>query len=150
MNQWLRWRHEKISDAEQRSLAKQLLEGVVFLHEHCEIVHKNLHPNNIIVSEEGELKITDCGPPSSPFSWKSWAYQPPEVLASASDCSGTAIDAWSVGCILHELATSKQVFPGRERSNVLAQIMEKNFLCVGLLEIDRHKRQTCQKALQLY
>lgn len=38
---------------------KQLLEGLKYLHEN-KIYHKNLKPSNILVDEDGRIKISDC------------------------------------------------------------------------------------------
>lgn len=52
--------HLTSSESITKGLMKQLLEGVAFLHNNS-IIHRDLKPGNLLISRNGELKITDFG-----------------------------------------------------------------------------------------
>ena len=45
-----------------------------------------------------------------------------QVLAGAGLTDGAAVDAWSLGCILAELALKRPLFPCNSPSQLLAQV----------------------------
>ncbi|KAI1291905.1 Cyclin-dependent kinase 14 [Halotydeus destructor] len=96
----------------------QLLRGLAYCHER-RILHRDLKPQNLLISETGELKLADFGlaraksVPSRTYSHEVvtlW-YRPPDVLLGSTDYS-TSLDIWGVGCIFVEMATGQAAFPG--------------------------------------
>lgn len=88
-----------------RILLFQLLRGLAFCHDR-KILHRDLKPQNLLVSSEGELKLADFGlaraksVPSRTFSHDVvtlW-YRPPDVLLGSTNYS-SSLDMWGVGCI---------------------------------------------------
>uniref|UniRef100_A0A0D9YJF7 [RNA-polymerase]-subunit kinase n=1 Tax=Oryza glumipatula TaxID=40148 RepID=A0A0D9YJF7_9ORYZ len=100
---------------------KQLLTGI----EHCHnkgVLHRDIKSSNLLVSNDGILKIADFGLATSfdpdnkeqPMTSQVitlW-YRPPELLLGATHY-GVGVDLWSVGCILAELLLGEPIFPGR-------------------------------------
>lgn len=87
----------------------QLSSGLVFCHSH-RIIHRDLKPQNLLIDKEANLKIADFGLarafgiPLRTYTHEVvtlW-YRAPEVLLGARQYS-TALDMWSVGCILAEM-----------------------------------------------
>ncbi|KAL0415616.1 UNVERIFIED_CONTAM: Cyclin-dependent kinase G-2 [Sesamum latifolium] len=83
----------------------------------------DLKPSNILINRKGHLKICDFGL-SRQFEseWGSYSprvgtlwYRAPEILAEVETYS-TAIDMWSVGCIMAELLLKEVLF--KERCDV--------------------------------
>lgn len=96
----------------------QLLRGLAFCHAR-QILHRDLKPQNLLLSEVGELKLADFGLaraksiPSRTYSHEVvtlW-YRPPDVLLGSTDYS-TSLDMWGVGCIFTEMVTGTATFPG--------------------------------------
>ncbi|KAF7831287.1 cyclin-dependent kinase C-2-like [Senna tora] len=88
---------------------------------------------NILINSNGILKLADFGMAKSitgnlrdqKFSPEVIAisYRPPELLLGALQY-GTAVDIWSVGCLLAELHTGKRIFNGKNKEDSLNQIFE--------------------------
>lgn len=106
------------SVAEVKCLMLQLLEGVAYLHNNW-VLHRDLKTSNILYNGKGELKICDFGlarqygSPLRPYTHlvvTLW-YRAPELLFGQQKYS-TAIDMWSVGCIMAELLTGERAGPG--------------------------------------
>lgn len=121
----------ELSD-EYRELVKgflyQLLQGVAYCHANL-ILHRDLKPQNLLVSRRGELKIADFGlarsfgAPVRSYSTEVvtlW-YRSPDVLLGNKFYS-TSIDMWSVGCILAEMMNGKPLFPGSNTRDELLRI----------------------------
>jgi len=96
----------------------QMLRGLAYCHAR-RVLHRDLKPQNLLISERGELKLADFGlaraksVPINTFSTEVvtlW-YRPPDILLGCTDYS-TPIDMWGVGCILYEMVTGRPLFPG--------------------------------------
>ncbi|XP_006802089.1 cyclin-dependent kinase 15 [Neolamprologus brichardi] len=96
----------------------QLLRGLCYIHSR-RILHRDLKPQNLLISYLGELKLADFGLarsksiPSQTFSSEVvtlW-YRPPDVLLGSTDYS-TALDMWGAGCIFIEMLQGAPAFPG--------------------------------------
>ena len=111
------------SEVMQKSVMKQILEGIDYLHSNW-ILHRDLKPANILVMgdgpERGCVKIADLGMARlfhSPLKSLSdvdpvvvtfW-YRAPELLLGAKHYT-KAIDLWAIGCIMAELITVRPLF----------------------------------------
>ncbi|XP_074520558.1 cyclin-dependent kinase 15 [Halichoeres trimaculatus] len=96
----------------------QLLRALCYIHSR-RILHRDLKPQNLLISYLGELKMADFGLarsksiPSQTFSSEVvtlW-YRPPDVLLGSTDYS-TALDIWGAGCIFIEMLQGAPAFPG--------------------------------------
>ncbi|XP_070499366.1 uncharacterized protein Eip63E isoform X1 [Chironomus tepperi] len=96
----------------------QLLRGLNYCHKR-RVLHRDVKPQNLLISEVGELKLADFGlaraksVPSHTYSHEVvtlW-YRPPDVLLGSTDYS-TSLDMWGVGCIFIEMITGLPTFPG--------------------------------------
>jgi len=112
-------RREVLSPPLVRQFTRQLLQGLHYCHAH-RILHRDLKPQNLLIDANGNLKLADFGLARAfgiPLRTLThevvtlW-YRAPEVLLGSRHYS-TAIDMWSVGCIMAEMVMSGiPLFPG--------------------------------------
>lgn len=111
---------DKFSVSEVKCLMIQLLKGLQALHSNW-IFHRDLKTSNLLISDEGRLKIADLGLArkfGSPLRKYSkmvvtlW-YRAPELLLGEEEYSA-AVDMWSCGCIFAELLIGKPLFMGAD------------------------------------
>ncbi|KAJ4964884.1 hypothetical protein NE237_016733 [Protea cynaroides] len=95
-----------------QSYTRQILSGLAYLHGR-NTVHRDIKGANILVGPTGEVKLADFGMAkhitsfSSVLSFKGSPYwMAPEVVMNSSGYS-LAVDIWSLGCTILEMATSK-------------------------------------------
>ncbi|CAG8978466.1 hypothetical protein HYALB_00005040 [Hymenoscyphus albidus] len=109
----------KLDPAHKKDLAKQMFEGLDYLHRRG-VLHRDIKAANILVSNQGQLKIADFG--LARFYAKRrqldytnrvitiW-YRSPELLLGETQY-GPAVDIWSAACVLVEIFTRHAIFPG--------------------------------------
>ncbi|CAM8900554.1 unnamed protein product [Rhodiola kirilowii] len=95
-----------------RSYTQQILSGLAYLHAK-NTVHRDIKGANILVDPNGRVKLADFGMAkhisgqSCPLSFKGSPYwMAPEVIKNSSGCK-LAVDIWSLGCTVLEMATTK-------------------------------------------
>ncbi|KAK1562794.1 hypothetical protein Q3G72_017202 [Acer saccharum] len=117
----------------------QILCAVSFCHSH-KILHRDLKPENFLVNRctntlklanfgtarsipEGKLTPQGIGPPEGTLTPQvvTLHYRPPEILLGSNHYS-TAVDVWSIGCILAELVNQETLFPGETENDQLFKI----------------------------
>ncbi|KAL6903595.1 hypothetical protein ACP4OV_004408 [Aristida adscensionis] len=121
------------SQSEVKCLMLQLLEGVKYLHDNW-VLHRDLKTSNLLLNNRGELKICDFGlsrqygSPLKPYTQlvgltflDPYGYRAPELLLGTKEYS-TAIDMWSVGCIMAELLAKEPLFNGKTELEQLDKI----------------------------
>ncbi|KAJ1410612.1 Serine/threonine-protein kinase, active site [Sesbania bispinosa] len=119
---------QPFSQSEVKCLMLQLLEGVKYLHDNW-VLHRDLKTSNLLLNNRGELKICDFGlarqygSPLKPYTQlvvTLW-YRAPELLLGTKQYS-TAIDMWSLGCIMAELLSKEPLFNGKTEFDQLDKI----------------------------
>jgi serine/threonine protein kinase len=117
-----------LTDNVIKGLMKQFLSGLAEIHR-FNVIHRDLKPQNLLISKKGILKVADFGLArfiSSPGREmttgviSNW-YRPPEIYFGASYYS-YAIDIWSAGCIFAEFLQKFPLFYGQDEKEILTQV----------------------------
>jgi len=113
-----------------KSFLYQLLRGIAYCHQH-RVLHRDLKPQNLLISHDGALKLADFGLarafgiPVRSYTHEVvtlW-YRAPDVLMGSRKYS-TPVDIWSIGCIFAEMANGRPLFPGSADGDQLQKIFK--------------------------
>jgi serine/threonine protein kinase len=129
-----------LSDRHIRAITCQILRGLAYLHS-AGVAHRDLKPANILLSSDCSLKICDFGlargnmpdPEGEEVEQQGlgvlteyvvtrW-YRAPEVMLLPKQYT-SALDLWSVGCILAEMLGRRAIFPGKNHIDMIHRITE--------------------------
>ncbi len=119
-----------MTPASIKVLMYQIVRGTAVLHSK-RILHRDLKPQNILVDNSGIIKVADFGLarqytiPIKKYTHEIvtvW-YRAPEILLGSTEYT-TAVDIWSLGCIMAELYTDEPLFPGDSEIDELFKIFQ--------------------------
>lgn len=126
----------KLKDSQRKHIFKQLLEGCFYLHDKCQVIHRDIKGSNILIDNMGNVKITDFGLArkinldsktelSQGYTNRVitlW-YRPPELLLGTTQYT-TEVDMWGCGCLLLEMFTTYAIFQGSNEIETIINIFK--------------------------
>lgn len=122
----------KLSTREVLSIAIQMCTGVEAAHNH-NIIHRDIKPQNIMISKEGKVKVTDFGIARavdsntvSQGAMGSVHYVSPEQ-ARGGYCDAKS-DIYSVGITMYEMVTGRVPFDGDSTVSVAMKHLQENIV----------------------
>ncbi|MCJ7507760.1 MAG: serine/threonine protein kinase, partial [candidate division Zixibacteria bacterium] len=122
---------ETLSLKKVLGIAIQVCEGLAMAHKK-DIVHRDIKPDNIMLTKEGQVKITDFGLAKLKGATKltqtrstlgTAAYMSPEQASGEEvDCRS---DIFSFGVVLYELLTKQLPFKGEHQAAIVYSIINE-------------------------
>jgi cyclin-dependent kinase 7 len=117
-----------LSAADVKAYMVSILQALAHCHERW-VVHRDIKPNNFLVTADGSIKLADFGlsriygSPERRLTNQVFArwYRAPELLYG-STCYGPGVDMWAAGCVFAELLLRRPWFPGETDIEVLTKI----------------------------
>lgn len=113
-----------------RSVIYQLVQALDFIHEK-NVVHRDVKPENILLTEDGLVKLCDFGfarhvPGKTDGAMTDYVatrwYRAPELLVKSTNYD-FSVDIWAVGCLVFETITGRPLFAGDSDMDQLARIV---------------------------
>ncbi|CAK56106.1 unnamed protein product (macronuclear) [Paramecium tetraurelia] len=128
-------RAELLNNMHIQYVMYQILKCLKYIHS-GQLVHRDLKPANILINADCHIKVADFGlsrclsetennneiPIMTEYVATRW-YRAPEILFGSHYYS-TAVDMWSVGCILGEMILGKACFAGTSTLDQIDKIIQ--------------------------
>ncbi|XP_003496603.1 sperm motility kinase Z-like [Cricetulus griseus] len=121
-----------LKEDEARSIFVQLLSAIGYCHDEG-VIHRDLKPDNVIVDEQGKVKIIDFGlgarfRPGQKLERLCGAFQfiPPEVFLGIP-YDGPKVDIWTLGVLLYYMVTGTVPFGGATLSELREQVLKGKY-----------------------
>jgi eukaryotic-like serine/threonine-protein kinase len=114
--------HGPLGEAEAAAIIAQAARGLAYAHEQG-LVHRDVKPGNILVMQDGRVKVLDLGLAGSQLEEESsrighvigtMDYIAPEQIRMPDDV-GPSADIYALGCTLYYAVTGRVPFPGGTR-----------------------------------
>ncbi|GMM53826.1 mitogen-activated serine/threonine-protein kinase [Maudiozyma humilis] len=128
---------QSLSDDHIQYFTYQILRALKSIHS-ARVIHRDLKPSNLLLNSNCDLKVCDFGLARclanssdsrenlvgfmTEYVATRW-YRAPEIMLTFQEYT-TAMDIWSVGCILAEMVCGKPLFPGKDYHHQLWLILE--------------------------
>ena len=109
------------------AVCSQLLRAIQLLHKQCRVIHKDIKPDNIMLTADGTLKLMDlglCQPQGKkpPQLCGTAYYMAPESLERA-ECLASE-DVWSVGITVVEMITGSAPYTNYDQQCAMSLIAQ--------------------------
>ncbi|CAD8076723.1 unnamed protein product [Paramecium primaurelia] len=119
--------NESIQESDIKLMLLQILQGFEELHQKM-ILHRDFKPENVLVTKDGILKITDFGLArlweDKPMTTQTCTmqYRSPELFFNAQKY-GPALDVWAIGCVFAEFYLKQPLFSGESEIKILSKMV---------------------------
>lgn len=148
----------RFPEARARFYAAEITLAISYIHS-LDIIYRDLKPENVLLDENGHIRLTDFGLSKEGISNSSSGansfcgtpeYLAPEIINRQGH--GRAVDWWSLGAVLYEMLTGLPPFYSQDKDRLFEKIRRSELhypgtvsrtaktLLVGLLNKDPSRR----------
>ena len=146
-------RRYQIHEPEAALIMKQVVDAVVYMHQH-NVIHRDLKLDNFLIDENGEIKITDFGISEIVSSQRkdlvfagTPQYMGPEVIGLHE--YGFQVDIWAIGVCTYELLTGHRPFEARDMKEMYKRINKGEFRFPPELHLSFIAKDFIESSLQV-
>lgn len=128
-------KHGKFEESVVRSLTRQALSGLAYLHNQG-ILHRDMKADNILLDLDGTCKISDFGiskktdniygNDSTNSMQGSVFWMAPEVIQSQGKGYSAKVDIWSLGCVVLEMFAGRRPWSKEEAIGAIFKLGSLN------------------------
>ena len=128
-------KHGKFEEPVVRSLTRQTLSGLAYLHGEG-ILHRDLKADNILLDRDGSCKISDFGiskksdniygNDATNSMQGSVFWMAPEVVRSQGQGYSAKVDIWSLGCVVLEMFAGRRPWSREEAVGAIFKLGSLN------------------------
>jgi mitogen-activated protein kinase kinase kinase len=128
-------KHGKFEETVVRSLTRQTLQGLAYLHREG-ILHRDLKADNILLDVDGTCKISDFGISKKTDNiygndatnnmQGSVFWMAPEVVRYQGQGYSAKVDIWSLGCVVLEMFAGRRPWSKEETVGAMYKLGELN------------------------
>jgi hypothetical protein len=147
-----------VTPSEAAHLVELLARAVQAIHEH-QLVHRDLKPANVLLTADGQPKITDFGlarrldqnrQTQSGAVMGTPCYMAPEQARGDTKDVGPAADIYALGAILYQCLTARPPFFAKSSFDTMKEVLEKEPIHPRSFNrhIDRDLEIICLKCLE--
>ncbi|KAG2200363.1 hypothetical protein INT47_002277 [Mucor saturninus] len=141
----------RFSEAKAKKIFKQICQGVYYLHVDCQVSHRDLKLENILINDQGHVKLCDFGFAVLLDNMQQWdelmggslPYISPEHILSSPYSYPKEADIWALGVILFALVTGYLPFDDAYEPRLQQKILQADYtipssLSLPLTHLIRH------------
>jgi len=120
------YKHKSFSLSDTRIFTSQVLLPLEYLHSMA-IVHRDLKLENLLLAQDGALKLTDFGFAKF-IKYRSWTlcgtpeYLAPEIILEKGH--GKAVDYWALGVLFYEMLNGHSPFEAEDHLQTYQKILD--------------------------
>ncbi|XP_048201570.1 sperm motility kinase 2B-like [Perognathus longimembris pacificus] len=161
---WIR-KSRRLYEDEGRRIFKQIVSAVHYLHQN-RIAHRDLKPNNILMDDKGNAKVSDFGlstwfTPGQLHTTVCGAvlFRSPEMFLQER-YDACKVDIWSLGILLYFIITGRFPFEGRDAIQVRSLVRKAKYIVpyhlsakgqnviIQLLNVDPNQRPNTEQIME--
>jgi len=136
----LKTRAGRLPFADLLNIAQQIASALSTAHA-AGIVHRDVKPENVMVRDDGYVKVLDFGLAKRTLTAQGGADVPTALMTAPGVLLGTVLymapeqvrglpvdaraDVWAFGCVLYEMVTGQSPFIGKTTADILAAVLER-------------------------
>ena len=145
----------RLNESETRRILKDVIHGVIYLHNH-RIIHHDLKLENFLIGSNGKVKLADFGlsifynddDESKPSICGTPNYMSPEILKKDKSANGFKADVWAIGISAFIMLIGRAPFDGGNKEITFDKIKNNELQFPPNIPLSFEARDFIQKTLR--